>query len=408
MNTLKIGDEVDVQLEDNTELWYIQTVTKVNDTSITTMDIFGQEETIDKSSNRLATVNSHTVKLLKLSPLPKHINWADPKPIYDATTNGLLLSYIFPSENFVGTQQYHIESDTYEPLSYCGFKYSHSTDYYTHALQSDEKVDILYILFHTIFMKVDLETNTVENIAIGENVQFNESEISSCFLPSINEFHALNNDIHCKYDQLQNKLIKISTTPLVNSSLIYVSSLRKLFVFGGHTKYDEEIDDFFWKKDIYSCDVYGKNQNIYEWKKVNLELPFEEGEPYIFCVAFDHILFIFNDEPNVWAIDLCYMKLFKYNGYKHIGYLTDSHYVIKGNNNNIHMMYHSLFPSEHKYHYVFSLYEVIPKSMKQFYLSRYKLLVFGFIKKMQQTELLSISFPIYFIELILSYFPLFL
>ena len=61
----------------------------------------------------------------------------------------------------------------------------------------------------------------------------------------------------------------------------------------------------------------------------------------------------------------------------------------------------------YKYHSKFSVYDIIPKEMKNFYKNLFKRLIFGLIVDIQRNDELMYNVPIYLEKLILKYIALF-
>eukprot|EP01084_Bolivina_argentea_P292654 503159_1 len=202
--------------------------------------------------------------------------------------------------------------------------------------------------------------------------------------------------------------------------LIYVDSLMKLFDFSG---YD---DSMYRNGNIYYCDIRNSNQNNFEWKKYNLCVP---GLNWYFqsILAFKHFVFFFFFSPfqvrseldskynsAIYVMDLCYNQMFKYESERQLSYLWNEFKMVKDVHNNVHVIYDDKWGDDrpddphHFVHYKFSLYDVIPNKMNEFYQKKYKPLVYGFVGNVNKECLLVSNVPNDLIEMIFCYFPLFL
>ncbi len=78
-------------------------------------------------------------------------------------------------------------------------------------------------------------------------------------------------------------------------------------------------------------------------------------------------------------------------------------YAIKTSNNDIHCI-----ERNEEFHFKFSLYDIIPIKMKEFYDLKYNALIFGYVKMIENNLKLSSNVPWYLTKMIYSYYPCFL
>eukprot|EP01084_Bolivina_argentea_P062643 114561_1 len=403
MTTLKVGDQIDVKEQSGHSdimCWFTHTITNINDTTITTKSLYGWDSTLSKSElhQRTAPLNTHTIKVTKFSQFPNSLAIRDPKPMYNSQNNSIII--LSSINDTIIVHQYNIENDKFEELPVEFTKTQFVNDpilqYYKYSLNSQQ--NILYLLSPGDLLKVNLNTFQITKI------RNNERYVSAAYISSpANEFHAICSDFHFRYNDAENKFNKLEAAPLFNPQMIYVEKLQKLFILEGYDyeRVNDEIEIGF-SSDIYYCNICEAGINTYKWHKFALDL---SEDVTGFCLGFGHILFCFAPDTNIWALDLLNVQKFQYNGIKQFSYISDcGQYFIKTNDNNVHVMDTQ---SDVTNHWAFSLFDVIPESMTQFYCKQYSVLVDGYIRKMKYLNLLTYNFPSYLNKIILFYFPFF-
>ena len=149
-----------------------------------------------------------------------------------------------------------------------------------------------------------------------------------------------------------------------------------------------------------------KNQTVYKWKSLGIQLPFN----YQFTLAFNHIVIIYpdpkqtnvNSTRDIYCIDLKCKKFFVSN--KSCMKLYPSGVILKGKDN---MGHYINFDDGNKFHYKWSLSQIIPDELSSVYRNTYdKPLVIGYIR--EKETIYTMNIPDYLKYIVSRYYPTFL
>eukprot|EP01084_Bolivina_argentea_P292656 503163_1 len=466
----KPGDLVDVY-DTTPKFWYIATIFSIfadpDDLFNYEYDVrelgdkYGLRIPCNKSSDLIHPLNTHTIPLTKISTAWTFgdLNYTF-KPIYDKHTDSL----IFICEKCDETNDIYIYNVTANKYNKLSVNIPDLGRYWLCNVTFHEEIRSIYLFYHSdLIIVFNIETLTFakykfdeliptqqQNMAMqSEQVseeQTDEDDSSSDWegtpppgtLDIFSQISTIGNYIHLrlakehyKLDVLNMKISFLDTGDTITKmqtckpgELIYVDSLMKLFDFSG---YD---DSMYRNGNIYYCDIRNSNQNNFEWKKYNLCVP---GLNWYFqsILAFKHFVFFFFFSPfqvrseldskynsAIYVMDLCYNQMFKYESERQLSYLWNEFKMVKDVHNNVHVIYDDKWGDDrwgdqpddphHFVHYKFSLYDVIPNKMNEFYQKKYKPLVYGFVGNVNKECLLVSNVPNDLIEMIFCYFPLFL
>ena len=232
--------------------------------------------------------------------------------------------------------------------------------------------DTLLLMDTSVFIEIDLQTMQRNDIQFGSyNVYGGNKDTSyHCAVTIDDKLHLIAHEMHGIYDENKQQFIGLNKKEELLFApywTIYVESMKLLFVFSEESK------------NIVYCEMNGKSKGEYEWKLYDT-LPFKMVTGC--SLEFDHIIFLMsNDELEIWCMDVMYHRFFK----------CSKSYPFSGLNvccyDKTKQFIHLYDAGYDEGHIQFSLDEIVPNELRQFYKGKYQRLITGYCKKCNLTNL---------------------
>ena len=229
------------------------------------------------------------------------------------------------------------------------------------------------------------------------------------YIPSpINQIHVIQNDDHYIISN------DINETRFVASN-IGIKTIRNNHYAKTKLIYNNQTNElmaFHYGKEILLCNIYDRAQENFSWRKcrITLEnyLP-ADSDAFEPILGYDQILLLFTLETHrksALCIDLKHPETGQFvNG---INKNITFQYVIKDNNNDIHLL--QLNSNEHNdnpsYHYKISLFDLIPLEILKVNQRDFEPLVIGYCKECEKNDKVAFV-PLYLKRLIVKLYPIF-
>eukprot|EP01084_Bolivina_argentea_P257968 434717_1 len=436
INNIKVGDCVDVYREYiGSSHWFLMRVEAVNTTSITAADLIDtlDREVIEKSTDYLAPLNTHTINIVALPSslkrftssvfiyehglkYPEHCY-----PIYDAQSNSIMSAAYHTAHRNLVIIKYDIALDNTKYLTTINIDKNDTYKPYPIRAQTFDPKSRKFFIFVLseknevlIVVNIDSLEHTIENLDQFDEIQKTIWNSNAIIISSENECYLFDDEYHmiisddsiCAWIKDITPDEKFQEIYGYFHYFIYVEACNKLFKF---CNYDSEYENHNKGFGIFYCDIAQQESgNTLNWKNYVIDMDLSTYRMAHAVLCFDHILFLFlltdTFDQLILAVDVLYDRLFYDISIKHISYFAgiDSLvYAVKTKNNDIHVIsFH--WGSQYK----FSVYDIIPNNMKQFYLDKQCPIVYAFIKQIEKETKSNVPDCLY--ALILSYFPLFL
>eukprot|EP01084_Bolivina_argentea_P257969 434720_1 len=436
INNIKVGDRLDV-FQKFTGNWNVMIVNAVTNSSIKAIGFDGNErhpERVEKTPIYLAPLNTHTINVVDLSsslkPFGRSWNSLDSLTvrfpthcplIYDPISNSILSAGYDEVRRDIIIIQYDIETNETECIIRINLTDNNTYEMRPIRAQCFNPKSRRFFIFVfseknevLIVVNIDSLEHTIENLDQFDKIEKTSWNSNAIIISSENECYLFDDEYHmiisddsiCAWIKDITPDEKFQEIYGYFHYFIYVEACNKLFKF---CNYDSEYENHNKGFGIFYCDIAQQESgNTLNWKNYVIDMDLSTYRMAHAVLCFDHILFLFlltdTFDQLILAVDVLYDRLFYDISIKHISYFAgiDSLvYAVKTKNNDIHVIsFH--WGSQYK----FSVYDIIPNNMKQFYLDKQCPIVYAFIKQIEKETKSNVPDCLY--ALILSYFPLFL
>eukprot|EP01084_Bolivina_argentea_P104301 186769_1 len=368
INTLKIGDELDVHDMFYHFTWMVANIIDIQQTRIK-VNLVYHDQWFDKISTQIAPLHTHTLHTIKLNKPISHIDAICSRPLYYKSniSNKSYIIIIMDTNDDKCIRNvnintcivlYDINNDSYSHINY-----PKNVCLKFHCSAINPENSDLYIYSQQILTIYNLETK-----------QWNMTKIfidlihpQLIYIPSpCQELHLfgiakrkVQSLVHYKYSFKSKKIIPLNgindTLYLKNFGLIYIAFQKRLMIFGG--SYSNWCVSRNNGNEIWFFDLCARDNYENEWKLYCEKLPYESTD-FTSIVAYDYIIFVLyfkrNENKEIWCLDLIHCKWYKS---KKIYPLKYAEHVTKTNRNNGHFIY----CGDMAFHVKIDLFHLIPE-----------------------------------------------
>eukprot|EP01084_Bolivina_argentea_P165282 287146_1 len=441
INNIKVGDHIDVFIDkinvaDGIDVfsrfrWCVMLVESVTNNAVKvvhpTRDDYSQN--IEKKPKYLAPLNTHTISTVDLSssfkPYSKLSSGAEfptnCPPIYDSKSNSILSAGYHELTKHIVIIQYDIAKNDTKMLNQILLNDNNMYPRRPIRAQTFDPQTRKFFIFifsdkHELYIIVNIDTleYDVKYIEKKEMVLKEALYTHSLFISSTNKCYIFDWDHHFEIndDGTVSEWIK-NVTPNndvrmycdCDHKIIYVEKCKTLVKYYNCNCSNNSAKGLA----IWYSDIEHKGEII--WNRYNSEINIDLSKYRIdYAVPCNNFLFFSMGngyDKVILALDLIADKIFYDLPAKQISYMSNislrHNHAIKSDNNDIHEI-SFFFGCQYKY----SLYDIIPKEMRQFYLDKHRSLIRGFVKQTEKECKLTHNVSYCLCELTLLYFPSFI